>query len=968
MNKKPILSKHPKKLIVFLLVCLITITLAGCDSSNKTPTGDFDLTAKYASVGNYEVTVGDVYNKLRYNAVSYVENQVYNFLYKEEIEEVKADLSENGEAAYKEKIEEKILDEIYGVHEEDELEDLTDKQKDIAVKKYVDNMYKKGYVISAEEVVAKKFSSVYPNYYLEIAKYIAAKNKLEGEFEKNEDGSIKFGEINDESYFTEDEVIEWYETNYENTGDVTAILVRFINEAEIDEIFKKFGLKQANNKWYQIKLDTEKCSTKNGYDKYYEDYKIDLKGDSPLTSVDKAGNGRATILKIYAAIYNYVYVYRNPINLTSEVINDSDNHLKYFNYIKSIIENDSLTYRTNPDNTEYEELVEKLVQYNEANEETTVLTKERLDKYSTSLRSYVYGLKTEAEEEGKSFTQYSTKGQSKGEYYYLVFKAKHDEVTDEKDTPLYEEVKNENDEVEIKFTNETFLNKILLEMFEDEINATYINEAFDERVKEAELKIYDSIVESQFMYNSTSTLAKSYEKNKKENNNVVAEVTYKGNTHQITVKDTYEYLEPLNGPQLASNLLFQEYIKTTDYYKDLEADYDDYVETVKLMLYYFSNDYYAGSGYPSSIGKYNFMMLYYGTANVDEVVKNSLMVSDATNAYFSDVTKHGFANSDDFYNKFVTYAEKTYEDFYSLTASGLTVYVDKDEDGVADDIASVENEAKALLEVALQEVKNSNVDYSTAFNNIVSDFNSSSRIEDDNPTTPESKWAQYRKLGLHIKVSSYSTITNTTEGVDEKIIDRIEALYPVVVDKVLGFTSNILDEEIITTEDNEVTTLLITGGAKPTSAVFKTEDEELKALYDSVKVVINDKKETIELEYDEDMVNVNQVKVYVAEYLLLGDVYSLPATTTAALDAYVLPLITKYTGNASQQLIVSKELGEITFHYSGKLSADFNEGFVTDYNTKGRTGFLQYYNTILQNSEDGYDPQYANWWTEMYQG
>ena len=51
MSKKPILSKHPKKLIALLLVCLITITLSGCDSSKK-PTGDLPLSDTYASTAN----------------------------------------------------------------------------------------------------------------------------------------------------------------------------------------------------------------------------------------------------------------------------------------------------------------------------------------------------------------------------------------------------------------------------------------------------------------------------------------------------------------------------------------------------------------------------------------------------------------------------------------------------------------------------------------------------------------------------------------------------------------------------------------------------------------------------------------------------------------------------------------------------------------------------------------------------
>ena len=63
------------------------------------------------------------------------------------------------------------------------------------------------------------------------------------------------------------------------------------------------------------------------------------------------------------------------------------------------------------------------------------MSKEKLDKYSTSLASYVYNdLKTEATEEGKSFTQYATEGKSFGSYYYLVFKIDQEEIEQEKET------------------------------------------------------------------------------------------------------------------------------------------------------------------------------------------------------------------------------------------------------------------------------------------------------------------------------------------------------------------------------------------------------------------------------------------------------------------------------------------------------------------------------------------------------
>jgi hypothetical protein len=381
------------------------------------------------------------------------------------------------------------------------------------------------------------------------------------------------------------------------------------------------------------------------------------------------------------------------------------------------------------------------------------------------------------------------------------------------------------------------------------------------------------------------------------------------------------------------------------------------------MLYYFANDYYAQSGYPSSIGKYNFMMLYYGTANVDEVVKDFLMVSDATNKFYNDFAK----DNNEFYTSLLNYATKTYSDFYSLTVSGLTVYVDRDEDGVADEItdSTVLAKANELLEVAYDYVTNSNAAYSTALNNVVSAFNSSSRIESTNPTSPEYDWAAYRSLGLHIEVSSFGTFTDTTATKEEAIKDRVANLNDVVVDSKLGFTSAYLDNETVETSDNKLTKLLVTAGALPTSAKYETENEDESKLYESINVIINDKKETINLTYTTDEITLEQVKVYVAEHLLLGDVYSLPASTIAALDAYLLPLINKYTGSASQMTLTNNALGTITFSYNGTLSTSFNEAFAKDYS---RSTFYSKYISILQNNEDNYEEVYTGWWNNMYKG
>ena len=970
MSKKPILSKLTKMILALVLVCLITITLTGCDTSNRKPTADIDLGATYAKVGKYSVTVGEVYDKLRYNAVSYLEESIYEVIYAEEIKTVKANVE-----TYKDRLDELVLEDIYGTSDQEEIEELKD--KDVKINTYVDEMYQKGYVIKAQDIKDSKFTEVYENYYVEVAKYVAAKNDLTSKFE-TVDGNIKFGEINDESYFTTKEVVKYYESNYENKGDVTAILVRFINSSEASNVLKQFGLKESGGKFYQIPLVAEKVTTKVDYDKYYDETKLDI-ATSGLAPIGDYGNGIATVLKLYAAIYNYVYSYREPIQLTETTFEDyaDKEHLQYYYYLKDIIDNDE----KNKTEGEYETLVNELLAYEERNNETIVMSNEKLNKYSSSLATKMYNLQTEPTKEDEDYTQYYTKAQSAGSYYYLMFKVAQAEIPqevqkDEEGNDVVVKLYSEDEDGNITFTNEEFLNEILNEMFEEELSDSYINDVMNARIEETEIKIYDSIVEKQFMYTSGSIFADGYESNKDKNNNLLAVVTYKDST-EISVTDVYSYLEPLYGPQVAQNILFEKYIKDTEYYTNLESKFDLYIESVESMLYYFSNDYYASSGYPAAIGTYDFMMLYFGTADVEEAVRNFLMVSDATNAFYADFAN--YSNSD-FYQNVFDYQKASYDSFYSLTVSGIQVYVDRDEDNVPDEITdtplnnqneSLKSLAEDLLEAVYDAVAHSNSDYETAINNIIAEYNKSSRIESSNPTSPESKWAKFRAQGLYVSYNSIGTFTNTSKNVDAEVASRVAELKanPEVVDPRLGFTSKYLDNEALLTDNDKLTYLVVTSAALPTSAKFESEDEEINALYSTIDVIVNGKKETISgLTYDKDQITAEQIKVYIAEYLLFGDVYSLPASTITALDTYVLPIITKYTGTASQLTIEYNklsEVGTIEFLYEGTLSSQFNKDFKDNYT---KESYVERYYQILHNVEDQYEenPLYKDWWTKMY--
>ena len=998
MGKKCSFNKHIKKMIAFVLVCLIAITLTGCDSSNRRGEGSLNMSDTYASVGNYSITVEELYDSLRYSANDYLENAVIEFLYAKEIEELKADLAKES-PKYAEKLTETILTEVYGTSEEKDIEALSEKEKSVKINTYVDNMALKGYKISTADVEAGTFTTVYPNYYLEVAKYIAAEKHLTEEFTV-ENGVINFGEINDESYFTTDEVVHWYEDNYKNKGDVTAVLVRFMSSTEANAVLKAFGIKTYDGAWYQIPLNADEVKTKTDYEEYYDEYVVDpTDPDKDNSSIEVLGNGKVTILKIFIEIYNYIYGgFRDQITdefkaegsdavLTTNyndyvAANNHPSHLNYYYYIQNLIKNDKVSddYTEEDYANDFNALKTLLINYDnalkETNEEleTIVMSHDRINGYNSSLATYVYNtLKTEASEEGKTFTQYSTSAKAYGDYYYLVFK-----LDQEADEELYKENESEESDEhkhDVEFTNPTLLNTILNEMFEAEITETYIHEVEHERIEEAELKIYDSVIELVFTQ-SDSELVGHYHKTKKSNNNAIAQVKYQGETKEIKVDDLYAYLEPLYGPQQAMALLFNKFIKDTDYYKDLEGNYDDYVVMLENMLSYFANDYYASYGYPSSIGKYNFMLLYYRTADVDKAIYDYLMVSDAQSAFYQDILDK-FESNDTFFQNVLDFGNGVYDKFFSLTATGLNVYVDKDEDGVHDELAEddpLRQEAVKLMQEAIAYIETSVEDYATAVTNLVAEYKAANRVEEDNPTEASSRWWKYRKAGLYLESTSVGEVTNSST--DSEIKERVELLYSQLkADKVLtenGLSTVVLDtlnldnddstNDYLISNENGYTLLLITAGANPASAKF--EDEELLDSYLSVPVILNDKKETVTLEYTSDKATLAQTKVYVLEYLLLGDVYSLPEATTTALDTFILPLIERYTSAASQYNQILKAMGEITFASTSAVTIG-NDAFKEGYTRKD---FLNSYVDIQERVADSYDTDlYPNWWTVMYE-
>ena len=58
----------------------------------------------------------------------------------------------------------------------------------------------------------------------------------------------------------------------------------------------------------------------------------------------------------------------------------------------------------------------------------------------------------------------------------------------------------------------------------------------------------------------------------------------------------------------------------------------------------FANNSYSQNGYPSTLGKYNFLMLYFHTASIDEIIDNNYRVQSATSKLMTDYSSDTLIN------------------------------------------------------------------------------------------------------------------------------------------------------------------------------------------------------------------------------------------------------------------------------------------------------------------------------------
>ena len=1005
---------------------VLIITLSGCSSAGK-PTGKLDKDAIYASAGDYKVTKGDIWDELRWNASSILTDKITEVVMKDYVEKVTivmeksfAELTDDQKklfdenltneaftelkASYEDRLEDYVIEDIYNfnfdaINSYDKIENLNPYEAAKLVAKYCDEIFT-NYNISKIEIedenhnkksvllkdcvteaasneeqhtkyyvtIAKELNTI---YYQSLAKELLAYSVLEDDIKEAYDNRDTSDE-DDLGYFSKTDYTTKFKSDFANQSDLNLVLIHFSTEKEFTSTLRSFGLKVYENRLVYIprgdRTFTEYCT-------YYDE----------LTTSDLRDNHQVLhdldIAQIYIQMYNYLYGgYRNYLY--------DDSYIDKFEKVEDLITiTDSIREKSQL-LTEGEQkealnnIRDVLVQQSEQYDVDTIFTRKEIDKISTSLSTYLYETLSlpYPEDTTSDDVCYSTSTQTYNSSYWIAFK--FGLVNEEKYADIYNKNIVDDDLYENIAKDEALKLEIEKLLKIDKITSTQIDNAVKERTEKVEISIYDEALEISYA-TSNSDYSKTY--GKAPNSNVLATLKYNKKTWNLNIVEdledenalsngVYNILERQSGINTAINLLSKQVVKNTKAYEETAKKIDEYKESLEYVLAAFSNNYYSTSGYPSTIGKYNFMMLYFHSADINQIVAENYRVNEAASKLLTNY------NSNKLLEFFKSYSDNIYNNYFTISGKRLVVYLDADDDSEKDDVetwtATQKDLAKDLIRKIYNEVASTTGSHNSALTSIVSEINGSARAKfENNPIAPENKWAEYRKAGLNVEMEEISA-DNSTTSLDFALKERLLKIHDPESEPAYSINETTPTEyledlqnpntQILETKDG-FNLLLITSAEFKPSAEFKKEDDKL-GMFEDISVYYNEEYHQIGTVYNEGKaLTLEQIRLYVLEYVSSSTSNLTPSVLSSAISSFLAPVITRYTANETQRDVILYLIET----KAGKL--DFNENNdryqeILNINHRSADDYISIYFEEDSNLEK--DPTntlttYENWWTDL---
>ncbi len=904
-----------KRILLFVIVLTGTLVLVACKKGElKTPYGSVD-DAVYLSGDGYQVTKKELYDEMKVAGISQLERMFYEILFQEELTAIK----ENPED-YKEDLIKAANKAIFGTDEVDDIKELDADLLTRTINEYVDSMYLLGVTITNSDIDTTDFTdhneSVLNYYHLDVARKAYAKEKLEEEV-VDEDSAAYIDKGKDiQSYF---------QANIEKRYPLSAITIRFTNSYEANQTLRHFNLKAYRSNWYELPnpradvvdgyalevLENLSLEGKNGslseseHQLYYDSYVINP-DRLPTEHADMVLSLDETLVK-FLEIYNFIYPYKTQYDINT------------YSTLTTILEDDTLV--------------------NDDEDNLGAFTRLYKDFHQASLRTALYD--TLSTKEGE--TRFTSSPRSHGNYYFLMFKLEdHNQdllaqLDDEKKLIVWE---NEEDEV-LKDYAEEYYNKLV----ESKLTDSYISSKASERLDETKIVIYDEEI-----YLNISMYYGPYSLAKKPSTTVVAKM----DDIDILVDDYYEKLESRLGVSVAMDIGLRKAFLASEYAQKITAEQKkEFRENVENLIKQFGQNAFAQSGYPATMGRKNFLRLAFKSNSIDEAVTKLYIANEIEKLYLEDYENHYGL---DIYEKFTYFANKSRDQYFSITASHLLIYVDMDEDDSADDpedffetLTPVQQlEYKNLVLELMQLIHDQASRYATFANGleaIVNEYNDATKFrpdtcdaEENAEYKPECRWAKFKKAGLYLKFESLGSTTNqknypeSSQHFDEAFYSSLIKLYNEIKEEYYDvdkkFPSQILDTRPVSYETVLQSgfgwhLILATGGKVAESAKYteendsKARDDDEYMIYEHILV-----KDRLENEYylnaysETDQLSVNQVRIYLNEIDSEYGLESIPTKIKPALEAYLAPIKTRYENSYTRLHLLYKFLVSTNFRYT----------------------------------------------------
>ena len=418
-------------------------------------------------------------------------------------------------------------------------------------------------------------------------------------------------------------------------------------------------------------------------------------------------------------------------------------------------------------------------------------------------------------------------------------------------------------------------------MIKNLLSSTFVEYCLYENRNAANLVIYDRGLENLYSEDYTTvydTVGREYEafaKTELTSSVNVATFNLNGKEVAITANDLFTSLADRYGVSTAIGYVSQvialgnkDYSNVFNFVTGEILDQEAYDELYKNEIEVYKDELEAGTfaslGYPSKYGWDNFLrdrfgvlsdleLLTLGQAYKDALAKfgesryvfsneASESIDVAFKAFFAgDMTREAYEAevakyAEDAEDTIQYQMQKIVDDFYSVSAYTINVYVDYDHNGTADEMdEETKSYAKLFLEqivVAAENEKVSGATYADRVATIIKNYNLSSLTSSEE--LGGVSFAKLKSLGIEVTVSTETTYTSSTEN-DETVDAILKDFWNQVKDGKVGgkkftsttksfsFTNELISE--IYEQDDQLSKVIVTKANDYTYALNATSKQ-----------------------------------------------------------------------------------------------------------------------------------------------